>query len=400
MSDPLSPSPTRQGLVERIQGILLKPSETWNIIAAEPASIASIFTGYVMPLAAIGPICGAIGSSLVGISLFGMTTHLSWMSSIIGAVVGYALSLIMVYVLATIVNALAPSFGGQKDMLRAFKLVAYANTAGYLAGVLGLLPTLGILALLAAIYGLYIFYVGLPRLMRNPADKSVVYMIVIIICGIVMAIIIGAVNATVMRLTTGGPGHLAGAEGGSFTIHNKNGSATVDLSQMKAAASQLEAQASAMKDGSASSAVKLADPSVLLTLTPATFNGVARSNTSTSSGGAAGISAATAEADYAVGGGTIHLKVTDMGSMAALGALANSMHVNSSSSSAGGYETVKTEGNRMTSERYNATEKSGEYTILADGRISVEAEGSNVDMATLKSLVGQVDINKAESLTK
>ena len=75
MSDPLTPLPTRQGLVERIQGILLKPAETWDIIAAEPATVQSIFTGYVMPLAAIGPICGAIGSSLVGISAFGITTQ-------------------------------------------------------------------------------------------------------------------------------------------------------------------------------------------------------------------------------------------------------------------------------------------------------------------------------------
>ncbi len=400
MSDPLTPLPTRQGLVERIQAILLKPAETWDIIAAEPATIAQIFTGYVMPLAAIGPICGAIGSGLMGVSFLGATIHPPLTFVVLNAVVGYVLSLALVFVMAFIVNALAPNFGGRKDLLRAFKLVAYAGTAGYLGGVFGLVPALSLLGLLAALYGLYIFYLGLPKLMRNPADKSVVYIIVIAICGIVMAILIGAVGTAVTRLGAGSVNPLAAAGGGSFTVHDKNGSATIDLSQMKAAASQMEAQASAMKAGSSSSAVKLADPSVLLTLTPATFNGAARSNTSTSSGGAGGLSVATAEAEYAVGAGTIHLKLTDMGSMAGLGAMANAMHVNSSSSSAGGYETIKTEGNRMTSERYNSTDKSGEYTILADGRISVEARGDQVDMATLKALVGQIDINKAESLTK
>ena len=403
MSDPLMSSPARQGLVARIQAILLKPAETWDIIAAEPATIQSIFIGYVVPLAAIGPICRAIGSSLVGVSMFGVSYHASLLGALFGAVVGYVLSLLMVYVMAFIVNALAPNFDGQKDMLRSFKLVAYSGTAGYVAGIVGLLPSLGLLALLAALYSIYIFYVGLPKLMRNPADKSIVYMVVIAICGIILSVIIGAVVGTVTMMGAGGAmlagGHLAGTPG-SFTVHDKNGSATIDLNQMQAAASRMEAQASAMKAGSASSAVKLADPSVLLTLTPATFNGAARSDTSTSSGGAAGVSAATAEATYAVGTGTIHLKIADMGSLAGLGAFANAMNVNTSSSSAGGYETVKTEGNRMTTERYNSTEKSGEYTILADGRISVEAEGSNVDMATMKALVAQVDINKAESLTK
>lgn len=403
MSDPLMPLPTRQGLVERIQGILLKPAETWNIIVAEPATIQSIFTGYVVPLAAIGPVCRAIGYSLVGVNVFGATSHVSWLWSILGGVVSYVLSLVMVYVMAVIVDALAPNFDGQKDMVRAFKLVAYASTASYVAGVFGLLPALGLLILLAALYGIYIFYLGLPKLMRNPADKSIVYIVVIAVCGIVMSLVIGAIGGGVTMLGGGAAmlasGHIADS-GGSFTVHDKNGSATVNLGQMQAAASQLAAQASAMKAGGSSSAVKLADPSVLLTLTPATFNGASRSDTSTSSGGAAGISAATAEATYAVSGATIHLKIADMGSMAGLGAMANAMNVNSSSSSAGGYETVKTEGNRMTSEHYNTTDKSGEYNILVDGRINVSAEGSNVDMATLKALVAQVDVSKVEALTK
>ena len=404
MSDPLMPLPTRQGLVERIQAILLKPAETWDIIAAEPATIQSIFVGYVVPLAAIGPICRAIGSSLVGVGAFGINYHIPWLWSILGAVVAYVLSLVMVHVMAFIVNALAPNFDGQKDSVRAFKLVAYAGTASYVAGIFGLLPMLGILILVAALYGIYIFYVGLPKLMRNPADKSVVYIVVIAICGIVMSMIIGAIGGAVTMMGGGAAmlagGHLAGTPTGSFTVHDKNGSATIDLSQMKAAASQMEAQASAIKAGSSASAVKLADPSVLLTLTPATFNGAQRSDTATSSGGAGGVSAASAEATYAVGDGTIHLKITDMGSMAGLGAVANAMNLNTSSSSAGGYETVKTEGNRMTTERYSSTDKSGEYTLLVDGRISVEAEGSHVDMATMKALVSQIDVNKAESLTK
>jgi hypothetical protein len=311
----------------------------------------------------------------------------------------------MVYVMAFIVDALAPSFGGQKDMVRAFKLVAYSGTAAYVAGVFGLVPMLGIIVLAAALYGIYIFYLGLPRLMRNPADKSIIYMVVIAVCGIIMSMIIGAVVGGVTMMGGGAAmlasGHLA--DSGSFTVHGRNGSATINLNQMAAAASQMEAQASAIQqNGTAAAAapVKIADASALLALMPASFDGATRADTSTSSGGAAGLNASTAEATYTVGGGTIHLKVSDVGSMAGIAAMANAMNVNSSSSSAGGYETVKTEGNRMTTERYSTTAKDGEYTVMQDGRVTVSAQGDNVDMATLKSLVAQVDLGRAEALTK
>jgi hypothetical protein len=40
------------------------------------------------------------------------------------------------------------------------------------AGVLQILPALGILVVLASLYSLYLLYLGLPQLMRCPADKA------------------------------------------------------------------------------------------------------------------------------------------------------------------------------------------------------------------------------------
>ncbi len=400
MSDPSMPLPTRQGLVTRIQSILLRPAETWDIIAAEPATIQSIFMGYVVPLAAIGPICHAIEASVFGIGIPGFISwHEPILWAVIEAAVTYALGLVLFYIEAFIINMLAPSFDGRQDMLAAVKVAAYSGTAAWLAGLFGLLPFLGMLGIVG-LYSLYLLYLGLPKLMKSPADKSVVYIIVIIVLTIVAAIIPAMVAGGIegaARLSGG----MASVPGGNITIQGKDGSATVNLNQMAAAASQMEAQASAMKAGVAASGapVKLADPSALLALMPSSFNGAARSDPSTSSGGAAGVAAATAQATYTVGGGTIHLTVSDIGTMAGLGAFANAMNVNTSSSSAGGYETVKTEGNRITSERYSTTEKSGKYDVVLNGRVDVAAEGSNVDMATLKALVAQVDIGKAEALT-
>ena len=40
-------------LIQRVQDILLKPRQTWPTIAQEPASVASIYNGYLIYLAAI-----------------------------------------------------------------------------------------------------------------------------------------------------------------------------------------------------------------------------------------------------------------------------------------------------------------------------------------------------------
>lgn len=405
MSDLLTSMPARQGLFARIQSILFKPSPTWDEIAVEPSSIQSIFMGYVVPLAAIGPICHAIGMSVVGVGFLGISWHEPILWAVIGAVAMYAMTLLMVYIEALVIDMLAPSFDGQKNMLAAFKVAAYSGTAAWLAGIFGILPMLGFLGILG-FYSLYLLYLGLPRLMNCPKDKSVVYIIVIIVvmifASIIPAVVVGGIEGMArVGSAVMAPG-LAGTPGGSLTIHGANGgTATVNLNQMAAAANQMAAQASAMQNGTTTTGapVKTADPQALLALMPMTFNGAARADTSASSGGAAGISASNAEATYTIGSGSIHLKISDVGSMAGFGAMANAMNVNASSSSATGYDIVQTQGNRVITEKYDTADKDGEYGILLNGRINVDAEGSGVDIGTIKALVAQIDINKADSLT-
>ena len=394
MSDPLMPLATRQGLVARIQAILTKPVETWDLIAAEPASIPAIFTGYVVPLAAIGPVCGVLGALAFG--------HLNVLWAVIAGIVSYVLGLGMTYVMAFIVDALAPSFDGRKDVLSAFKLVAYAGTASYLAGLCQLLPILGgLLALAAFIYSVYLFYLGLPKLMQNPADKSIVYIAVVAICGIVMSVVIWAVVGGITAVGVGaallGGHHLSER---TVTFHDKTGSVTLNTAQAVAAANQIATEASAAHPNAPAAPLKIADAHAMLAMMPPIFNGAVRADTTVSSGGVAGMAAATAEATYTVGGGTVHLKIADMGSMAGVGAMANALNVNSNASSDGGYETIKTDGNRITTERYDKAGKSGEYDLVLNGRVAVSAEGSHVDMATLKSLVGEIDIDKVDALTR
>lgn len=191
-------------LVERVQSILLKPKATWPAIDAEPADAASLYKNYVMILALIPAVASFIGLSLVGIGAFGMSFRVPVVSGLVNMIVGYVLSLVMVFVLALIIDAMAPTFEGTKSQIGALKLSAYASTAAFVGGIFSLVPALSTIGALAALYGVYLLYTGLPVLMKCPPDKAIAYTAVVVVC----AIVGGFVIAWVLALLTPSPARI------------------------------------------------------------------------------------------------------------------------------------------------------------------------------------------------
>jgi hypothetical protein len=181
-------------LSERVKGILLKPKQEWQTISGEATTIPELYKNYVVILAAIGPVASIIGMSLIGASLpFVGYFRTPILTAISSAVAQYILTLVGVYVLALIIDALAPTFSGQKGLDQAFKVAAYCYTPFWIVGVVGIIPTLSPLMILG-LYGLYLLYLGLPVLMKSPQDKSMGYTAAVIIAAIVIFIVIGLVS--------------------------------------------------------------------------------------------------------------------------------------------------------------------------------------------------------------
>ncbi len=181
-------------LIERAKGIVLSPRTEWEKIAAETTDVKSLYTGYAMILAAIPAVCGLLGSTLIGVSMPVIGTFRTPIAiALVQMVLGYVLGLVVIYVVSLIVNALAPTFDGQKDPIQALKVVVYASTPVWLAGIFSLIPLLGVLSIIAALYGLYLLYIGLTPLMKNPQEKSIGYTALIIVCYVVLAVIVFAV---------------------------------------------------------------------------------------------------------------------------------------------------------------------------------------------------------------
>lgn len=181
-------------LVDRARNILLTPAAEWDKISAETHTVQGLYTNWIMILAAIPAIAGFIGLSIVGVGAFGLSYRVGIVAGISHAIATYLLSLGSVYVFALVIDALSPSFGGEKNFMQAFKVAAFAPTASWLAGIFSILPALSILSLLG-LYSLYLLYLGLPRLMRTPAEKALPYTAVVIIVGLVISVVIGAVTA-------------------------------------------------------------------------------------------------------------------------------------------------------------------------------------------------------------
>lgn len=185
-------------LVERVKALLLRPKEEWPVIAGETYTVQELYTRYVMILAAIPALAGFIGFSFIGVSGFGYSYRIPIATGLAQMVLQYLLSLGGVYAMALIIDALAPSFSGDKGLPQALKVAAFFPTASWVAGVFYIVPALGILAILGGLYSLYLLYLGLPLLMNVPDEKAVPYTIVVVIVTIVLIMVIAVVSSMVV----------------------------------------------------------------------------------------------------------------------------------------------------------------------------------------------------------
>ena len=179
-------------LVARVKAVLLTPRTEWRVIAREPDDASVLFGHYVAVLAAIPAVARFVGASLIG-------WYTPILRGLFGAIAGYLLAFVAVGVIALIVNALAPSFGGERNFAQALKLAVYAYTPYWLAGIFLLVPGLSFLTILG-LYGLYLLWAGLPVLMRTPSDKALPYAGAVVGCAVVLAILFGLVQSAVLGL--------------------------------------------------------------------------------------------------------------------------------------------------------------------------------------------------------
>jgi hypothetical protein len=169
-------------LVERVTSVLLKPTTVWDEVDGEPATVQSLFMGYAAVLAAIPAILGLVISLLFGLLLHTYGSVLfGALSAIVTAILGYVLGLAITYALGFIISALASSFGSSPNQVQAMKVAVYSATPSWVAGIFVIIPLLGLLVIIAGwVYSYVLLFLGVPKIMKPPADKAPIYSIVAI----------------------------------------------------------------------------------------------------------------------------------------------------------------------------------------------------------------------------
>jgi Yip1-like protein len=410
-------------LVERAKNILLQPNQEWPVIAAEPTDTKSLFIGYAVPLAAIAPIAVWLGHSLIGISMGPLGTYRTPIVAGIGfAVLTYVLALASVFVVGLIIDALAPSFGGEKNSVQAMKCAVYAHTPGWLGGIFHLLPALSILAVVASLYGLYLLYLGLPVLMKAPKDKAVGYAIVVVICAIVLAIVVGVIGGIVgfggsaMRgsgMFGGAPGSVLGTArpeaapdsvlGKLDTLSKKMEESSKKMEEANKKGDTAAAMGAAMEGlstmASGGKKVEPIDADRLKAFLPETLDGMKRADVTTEQNSFGPMSVTMASASYQdAAGRKVRIGVGDMAAAGGLFALTAMMGAGQIKESDAGYEKMHKVDGRLVIEKLDRKSGAAEYGVVLAERFVVNTSSPNVDPPALRAMVAKLDLGKLEGM--
>lgn len=451
-------TPALPTLVERIKNIVLTPKTEWRVIEPEPTSVAQLYTGYVMPMAAFAAVMSFVRMSVIGVSLpFGGTIRTPLASGLVSSVVTFILGLIGLYLVGFIINMLAPTFSGARNQTQALKTAAYALTPAWLGTALTFLPLGTLLQLLAGIYGIYVLYLGLPVMMRTPEDKAGGYTATVVACTILVGILFAAVGVML-----GGTARMAGV--GSAPVYGshspeaaaaaadqagavlgntiggvlgtdekgKQGLANAFANLAKAGQKMEQEQASetaraASNSDPAQNPMAAAgglvsalggalggnvhhepvDFNTLKGMLPTSLPQMQRTDAEGSSQQALGVKSSSATAEYrgaseggAGGSANPHLriKISDMSGVSGLLEAATALAPTGERQTDSGFEKDMVVNGRLIHEKYDRKSGDGEVSALIAQRFSVEVTGQGVDVAELEKTLNAVDLGRLESM--
>lgn len=173
-------------LVNRVKGIIVSPKTEWLVIATENHSMSTLITSYVLPLALL-----SAAANFIGYGFLWADASIMW--GVYFAISVAVSAIISVVVASYVVDALAPTFGSEKNLNRSAQLVAYGATPGMVGGVFNIFPPIAFIGVLFALYGIYIWYLGLTPVKKTPDDKRIGYIIVCFLALFVVYFLIGLV---------------------------------------------------------------------------------------------------------------------------------------------------------------------------------------------------------------
>lgn len=452
-SPSISPSHPDSGtaaLIARVKNMVLTPKTEWPIVEAEPTSIGQLYVSYVAPLALLAAVLAFIHVTLIGIHLpFGGTIRQPFATGLMSLVMTLVGAFIGLLIVGLIIHVLAPTFGGVRDFRQAVKTAAYAFTPAWVGSLFGLLPAFSTLLQLAAdCYAIYVLYLGLPVMMHGKQEKAAGYTATVVVCTIVLGFVMGALVAGVGIATGGALAHLRPSSEATKAAEREQAAATVGnvlgsmlgtdekgkqdlgnaVSKVAAAGDAMDKSthgdagtgkaatadaASPQEVGQAvgglvtalggalggSHRVTPVDFQTLKGMLPATLAGMERTHASGEANQGLGMQATNAKGTYqGSDGSSLELTIADASAVSGLMDMAESLPKTTNSESDSGYEKDVMVGGHKAHEKYDTHNRHAELETIVAKRFAIELTGNGVDMATLESALGAIDLDKLESM--
>ena len=406
-------------LVARVKAILLDPSKEWPVIDEETHTVKDLYLSYLLPLAGIAALATLIGSMVWGYNAGPVSVRYGFGDALSVAVMGLVMSMVVVYLLAWIIAALAPTFKGEKNFLKAFTVAAFSMTASLVGSFFAILPALAwLIGLIGGLYSLYLLYKGLPVLMKTPTDKALGYTVVVVIAAIVCNVIVGAIVASVLPNPLNSAGAGLGGPGAEITIKTPGGEVSTTQGKLEEMGRQLEAAAKKVEQASQNQdpqAVSKAASEAVAAVTgvvpgggsvafssdalkgwlPQEFDGMKRESFEVQGGTAMGVAGATARATYREGDREVDLEVLDAGGAAGILAMISGLQTGERETETTQEKSYQLDKRKYTEKRWKDDSKAELNIVLANG-VMVTANARGVPLSTLVSSIKALGLEKLE----
>lgn len=409
---------TEMDLIARVKGILLSPSAEWPVIDQEAHTVRDLYLSYLLPLAGIAALATFIGTVTFGYDVGPVSVRYASGQALGIALMGLAMSMVMVYVLGWIITALAPTFKGERSFVKGFTVAAFSMTAAIVGGFSGVLPALSwLLGMLGGLYSLFLLYKGLPILMKTPPGKAMGYTVVVVLAAIVCNVILAVLMAGILPHPWSNVG-AGGGSGSGVTITTPAGPVSTTQGKLEEMGRQLEAAARKVESASqtqdpqaiaraATEAVAAVTGVVpgggrvalsseaLKTWLPLTLQGMKRETFEVQGGTAMGIAGATARATYRDGARVIDLEVLDAGGASGILAMISGLQSGERETDTTHERSFQLDRRKYTEKRWKDESQAELNVVLANG-VMVNASGRGVPLAALNASVAALGLERLE----
>ena len=161
-------------ITSQIKEVILNPKDFWISKKESKDSQMELLVGYFLPILLLVAVVVFLGE-------FFRSTHFYMGYAVLKAVREVMLFMLEYYLAVFFSAELMKTFGGEKDIVAARKLVIFSFTPLLLVSmVTGLFPFLYVLDILG-LYSFYIFWVGVGELLVFPDQKQNSYAIITIV---------------------------------------------------------------------------------------------------------------------------------------------------------------------------------------------------------------------------